>query len=156
MQKKAFTLVELMVVIAIIAILATALLVGLGGARARARDARRVSDLRQVQNVLELYYAKVGHYPVITSGDPSSRWSALKTDLVNEGITSQLPEDPTNSGNYHYSYGSCGGTDSGQNYTLGALLENTDHVALKDDIDDSDSPCSVGVSCNDPEYCVYF
>lgn len=156
MRKKAFTLVELMVVVAVIAILASALLVGLGGARARARDSRRMSDIRQVQNLLELYYAKVGNYPIITSGDPASRWSALETELKNKGITNQLPKDPIDKGNYVYSYGSCGGTDNGQNYTLGAKLENEDHTALKDDIDDSDSPCSIGISCNDPEYCVFF
>ena len=151
MKKKAFTLVELMVVVAVIAILATALLVGLGGARARARDARRVSDLKQVQNVLELYYAKMGCYPKVSS------WADLEKEVVNQGITSKLPKDPINKGKYVYSYKACGGTSGGEHYTLGAYLENTDHAALKDDIDDDVFHCLKGiVSCNDPEFCVYF
>ena len=73
MSKKAFTLVELLVVVAIIAILASALLVGLGGARQKARDARRIADLRNVQSALEVYYARNNQYPAATD------WSGLET-----------------------------------------------------------------------------
>ncbi|MBI3963654.1 MAG: type II secretion system protein [Candidatus Kerfeldbacteria bacterium] len=56
MNKKGFTLVELLVVIAIIGLLATLAFVSLNSARAKARDAKRVSDVRQIQSALELYY----------------------------------------------------------------------------------------------------
>lgn len=56
MNKKGFTLIELLVVIAVIGMLASIVLVSLGPARARARDARRVSDIRQISTAMELCY----------------------------------------------------------------------------------------------------
>lgn len=61
--KKGFTLVELLVVIAIIGLLATIAFISLNSARGKARDAKRVSDIRQVMSALELYYADKGGYP---------------------------------------------------------------------------------------------
>ena len=55
-HKKGFTLVELLVVIAIIGLLSTIAFISLNSARAKARDAKRVSDIRQVQSALELFY----------------------------------------------------------------------------------------------------
>lgn len=61
---KGFTLVELLVVIAIIGLLSTLAVVSLGSARSRARDARRISDIKQIQTALELYFADQGAYPI--------------------------------------------------------------------------------------------
>ncbi len=62
-QKKGFTLIELLVVIAIIGLLATLSVVALNNARERARDARRVSDIKQIQTALELYFNAENKYP---------------------------------------------------------------------------------------------
>jgi prepilin-type N-terminal cleavage/methylation domain-containing protein len=69
MNKKGFTLIELLVVIAIIGLLSTLAVVALGNARTKARDAKRMSDLKQVQTALELYYTDNNKYPG-TSGTP--------------------------------------------------------------------------------------
>ncbi len=66
-KQQGFTLVELLVVIAIIGLLSTLAVVSLGSARAKARDARRISDIRQVQTALELYFATAGAYPTEAS-----------------------------------------------------------------------------------------
>lgn len=68
-MKKGFTLIELLVVIVIIGILATLATVALGSARTKARDARRLSDVRQMQTALELYFNDSGSYPAtVTQG----------------------------------------------------------------------------------------
>lgn len=82
-----FTLVELLVVIAIISILATLLLLQLGVARAKARDAKRIADINQVRSALELYFDDNGSYlatNVMTTLKP--------TYLIN------IPKDPLAAG----------------------------------------------------------
>ncbi|MFA5644400.1 MAG: prepilin-type N-terminal cleavage/methylation domain-containing protein [Patescibacteria group bacterium] len=72
-KEPAFTLVELLVVIAIIGILATLAIVSLQNARARARDAKRIADIKQIQTALELYFNDNGAYPASTSVTSSIR-----------------------------------------------------------------------------------
>lgn len=63
MKSKGFTLIELLVVISIIGLLASVVLVSLNGARIKARDARRIADLKQITTALELYASDNGYYP---------------------------------------------------------------------------------------------
>src|SRR3954470_16727724 len=63
-HKRGFTLIELLVVIAIIGLLASIVLASLNSARKKSRDARRIADLKQLQNALELYANDFsGNYP---------------------------------------------------------------------------------------------
>lgn len=62
--KNGFTLIELLVVISIIAFLASAALVVLNSARIKARDAKRLADLKQIKTALDLYAQdNGGSYP---------------------------------------------------------------------------------------------
>ncbi len=71
-KQKGFTLIELLVVIAIIGLLSTLAVVALNNARQKSRDAKRVSDVKQIQTALELYYNDANAYPttgaVVTGG----------------------------------------------------------------------------------------
>lgn len=144
-KSKGFTLIEMLIVITIIALLASLILVGMGGARAKTRDSRRVADLHNVMNALELYYAKEGQYPDGTYTS-QAQWESFKTILTGAGIgVSRIPNDPLNNTTYYYQYG---GTIT--DYVLGALLEQED-VVLKDDVDDSSL---YGIDCTDRVYCI--
>ena len=103
-SRKGFTLIELLVVISIISMLAGVILVGTAGSRAKARDARRMSDVDQIRRALELYYLQNNQYPLSggatypnsgwTNSNDSS-WATLQTAL-NPYLTT-LPGDPVNS-----------------------------------------------------------
>lgn len=56
MKKKGFTLIELLVVIAIIGMLTSIVLVSMGGARKKGRDAQRQATIRQISSAMELCY----------------------------------------------------------------------------------------------------
>jgi prepilin-type N-terminal cleavage/methylation domain-containing protein len=65
-KQKGFTLIELLVVVAIIGVLATIVLSSLSDARARARDARRISEMKSFETALEMYYLDYNQYPPMT------------------------------------------------------------------------------------------
>ncbi len=67
--KRGFTLIELLVVIAIIGLLSSVVFASLNSARMKARDARRLADLKEMQKALALYADDHGgKYPVNTNG----------------------------------------------------------------------------------------
>ncbi len=63
-NKKGFTLIELLVVIGIIGLLSTLAIVSLNTTRAKARDTKRISDVKELQTALEVYFSDNGKYPV--------------------------------------------------------------------------------------------
>ncbi|MFA7663111.1 MAG: prepilin-type N-terminal cleavage/methylation domain-containing protein, partial [Patescibacteria group bacterium] len=62
-NKSGFTLVEILIVIAIIGILATIAVIAMLSARVKANDTKRVYDVSQIKKALDLYYFEVGKYP---------------------------------------------------------------------------------------------
>ena len=119
MNKKAFTLVELLVVMSIIGILAA---VGIGSFRTtqmKGRDAQRKSDLKQISNSLDLYYADYGQYP----SSAQVAWGSEFSDAKGTIYFKTVPSDPLTDNSYSYLYRVS--ADS-QMYQLFAQLENTE------------------------------
>lgn len=141
-KRKGFTLIELLVVIAIIGILATIVLVSLNTARQKARDTRRVSDMRQVALGLEMYYDTNRKYPGV-SGCSNANWDTMATAIAS--FMAATPDDPIDTGNNVYMYGANSATNA-QDYTLRAVLEGT----VPTDVDGTSNGCL----CDDPAYCI--
>lgn len=133
--KRGFTLVELLVVVAIIGLMAAVALVALNSARAKARDARRVADIRQVQTALEMYYMDANGYPTgagVLIGAPAGTAgncidsTGLPTNCTSATIyMARTPSNPAPTND-----GSCGSAVSyyytqrvsGASYTIGYCL----------------------------------
>ena len=145
-MKKGFTLIELLVVIAIIGILASIVLVSLNNARGKARDVKRVGDMRQMQLALEGYYDDNQAYP---GGDGSATSCAGLTGLASSLVPTYmaaLPVDP-GGGSVAYAYDADTAT-GGQDYVLRADLESVSHTALAGDVDGTVYGCDCADATN--------
>jgi len=116
-NQRAFTLIELLVVIAIIGLLATIVLVSLNTARAKARDTKRLSDIRQIIIALEMFYDANGRYPDNNDGisgsgecvgDGVSCGSSNVFETAIRPYMARIPRDPSH--NCPDASNSCGGS----------------------------------------------
>jgi len=151
---KGFTLVELLVVMAILGILVSLVAGNFRSAQVRGRDVTRKSDLKQIAHSLELFYADYGKYPLDSSGLISAcPYNPLLStgvacswgeDSFTDGKTvyfKVVPSDP--SSDYSYFYRIVPGS-SNQKFQLFAYLENS-----KDpEIITTSHLCGGGKNCN--------
>jgi len=110
-KQQGFTLIELLVVIAIIGLLSTLAVVALNNARMKSRDAKRISDIKQIQTALELYYNDANAYP-----------ATLGSSIISGTVTymAVVPTNPTPAND-----GTC---SSGNSYTYSAGTNNTTYT----------------------------
>lgn len=126
-----FTLIELMIVIAIISMVAALGVANYQTSLKKARDAHRKTDLQQIRSALEIYRADIGSYPTGAApaflihgcGSPcgaadctfGNKWEC---GTPTSTYIEKLPQDPKNV-NYRYS-------STATTYTLEACLEHRD------------------------------
>lgn len=141
--KRGFTLIELLVVIAIIGILSSIVMVSLSSARAKGRDARRISDIKNIQLALALYYNDNHTYPVnIYAAAGTAPTGGLAPTYL-----PRIPVDPSSSvacsagteaSCYKYTplrsgAGACNAANPVVAYHLGAVLEDETNGQLAQD-----------------------
>lgn len=99
-MKKAFSLVELMIVVAILGILAAIILPEFQSHTTQARDVTAKENIHILRAAIELYAARHGGIaPGYLDDDPSQQpsWVALRSQLVDIGnFLSNLPKNPFN------------------------------------------------------------
>ncbi len=115
-KERGFTLIELLVVIAIIGLLSSVVLASLNNARAKARDARRMSDIQEINKAIQLYILDHGSAPEVVAGsgpgwmapatDENEGWLELESEL--SPYLKNLPTDPSgpseHNDGYQYEY----------------------------------------------------
>ena len=117
---------ELLVVMAIIALLASIVVAGVQHAQTKSRDVRRVEDMNQISKALNLYYTDHNKFPksateVVINGSSD----ALSSALISNNAMPVVPTDPlTPDDTYKYWYQT---NSIGTTYTLRFCLE-TDSI----------------------------
>lgn len=92
-SRRAFTIVELLIVIVVIGILAAIVIVAYNGVQNRANDSRRVTDLEVMSKAIEAYYIDNGTYP--NNGGCLSSWACWSGLIPVQYLPKPL-QDPTN------------------------------------------------------------
>ena len=91
-RNKGFTIVELLIVIVVIGILALLVITTYSGIQAKARNAKRQSDIASLQTQLEAFFSQNGYYPSRTDMNTAAWLSANMKSLDQEALI-----DPSNS-----------------------------------------------------------
>jgi prepilin-type N-terminal cleavage/methylation domain-containing protein len=175
MKRKGFTLIELLVVISIIAVILGLTTANFLGARGRARDAKRKSEMKEVKNALRLYYNDYQTYPAANANPPyidgcgtdhltlcpagcaQAEFVAGGTDgctVANDATIymKRLPHDPSGV-NYDFTYHRIA---SGDDFCLATTLENTADSEVTVSQTRCSAACSDGAGgsyCSGSQYC---
>ena len=152
MNKNGFSLIELLVAVAIMGVLSTLIMTNMQGARERARDVQRKSDLHQIKTALRLYYNDHQNYPVNdgtqivgcgNAGDETCEWGSDLFGSSSITYMKKLPADPMNSTAtpipYYYTQ------DGDDDFSLTACIENAS---------DPDKDLSTNGNCSIASYTV--
>ena len=108
-SRKGFTLIELVIVVSILAILAGVMVPKLAGRSAKARDARRLADIRAITTAIQTYYADTGSFPDFQENESTGGWDVsfdgnFINELTNKGYLPEPAQDPINDEEFHYRY----------------------------------------------------
>lgn len=121
-RSRGFTLIELMIVIAVVAILATITVISYNGVQQRARDSERKSDVTQLKVALDKYYAANSQYPAVC---PGGEGQGCPVSYLQEPLAPYLATIPTDPGGTTNEYTYVRGGTSGNAYAIRVKYEAT-------------------------------
>lgn len=122
MNIKAFTLIELLIVIVILGVLAALITGNFFTSLKKGRDTKRKADLEQVQRALEMYYEDKKTYPSFNIF-ANSNYQLCETKIATtcgaeKAYMLKIPNDPVSGKSYEYF------NTAGADYRLFACMEN--------------------------------
>ena len=120
-RSRGFSLIEVIVVLAIVGLLASIVITSLLSAQNKERDTKRIGDIDSIKHALAAYYISYGNYPIARATTTITATSTVGSALLSSGTMSIIPQDPRA---YQYSYSS---NSTGSNYSIHFCLE-TDSI----------------------------
>jgi len=142
-KNKGFTLFELLVSISIIGILTALASVAFSGAQKKARDARRVQDIKAIQTAAEQYYSQSPTYSYPTSYTTGAVWTPVAGGTA---VLESYPSDPKGATYGSYNCIAAFGCAGGSGYCVCANTENDTGNA------NADANCNF-VAANKTHFC---
>lgn len=89
-----FTILELLISIAIITMLLAITMTLLSGVKEKNRDAKRMQDIHQLQNALNLYYANHSRFPIAATPINITGTDTFSEELEGDDVIPAVQTDP--------------------------------------------------------------
>lgn len=123
LRRMGFTIIELLVVVAIIGVLATIVVISVTGAQEKSRDAKRIGDLKQIDHAIDLFYTDKNHLPGALSNFTiyainENNYAGGDSCYTSDGTAIDSNGDPVS-----YTSGTCTSMYGGQCANIGGGLK---------------------------------
>lgn len=121
-KEQGFTIIELLVAMAILGLLIGLLIPGIGIVRRGARNTARRTSLQAIQSEIEEYYGTNKSYPAANDGAPTgitvASGAQVDSQFTVSAVTAAPAADAVTDSTFQYMY-----TKTGNSYTLTVYLE---------------------------------
>jgi len=131
-MRRGFTLVEVMIVISMIAVIASFSFISLNKSREKARDAVRAGDLTTYAKAAEVYFSEHFYFP---ANEDDKTIPTVLAEYYTAAGGGQAARDPSPDRHYYYMKTVPANIREPKGYCLGAMMEN--------DVDQNNVTCGL-------------